>query len=524
MLLIACANIAGLMLARSSGRAREIAIRAALGATRWDMMRQTLAESMLLTAIGAAAGLGVAYAGIRGLLLLAPENGAVALAVRMDATVLLFTAGAAIVAGLIFGIVPALQTARMDRYDALKEGGRSGTAGLHRQKLRAGLVIVEVALALVLLVGAGLFLRSLAALQDVNPGFQSNGVITAMVTLPEAQYKDDGRKLAFYRDVLLRLSNLPGVTNAAAGLPVPFSGQGGSASFAIEGRPSAPGDPGPHGDIGLVSPSYFAALKIPFRGGRAFEEHDQQGSDRVAIVDETLAKQYWPNENPIGKRIGNGGNAGPWATIVGVVGHVKNSDLAGDTVKGKYYYPLFQQPLPFTTFMVRSQSDASGLASAMRDAVQAVDPSQAVSNVKLLSDMVGRSLAPRRFVVILLEVFAGMALLLAVLGLYGVISYSVTQRTQEIGIRMALGAQRGEVLGLVIGQGMILAGIGAGIGLAASVTFSLKLRSQFFGVSAFDPWTFGVTVLVLIAGALAGCFFPARRATRVDPMDALRYE
>jgi predicted permease len=524
VLLIACSNIAGLMLARASGRSKEIAIRAALGATRWDMMRQTLAESMLLAVVGAIAGLGVAYAGVRGLLLLAPENAPVVLAVRMDATVLLFTAGAAIAAGLIFGVVPALQTARMDRYDALKEGGRSGTAGLRRQKLRAGLVIAEVALALVLLVGAGLFLRSLAALQEVNPGFQPNGVMTAMVSLPVAQYKDPPKRLAFYRDVLQRLSSLAGVTNAAAGIPAPFSGQGGSASFTIEGRPSPPGDPGPHGDIGLVSPGYFAALKIPFRKGRAFEEHDQQGSDLVAIIDETLAKQYWPNEDPVGKRIGNGGSAGPWATIVGVTGHVKNSDLAGDVVKGKYYYPLFQQPIPFTTFIVRSQSDASRLASSMRESVQAVDPSQAVSNIKLLSDMVNRSLAPRRFVVILLEVFAGMALLMAVLGLYGVISYSVTQRTQEIGIRMALGAQRGEVLGLVIGQGMILAGIGAGIGLAASVAFSSMLRSQLFEVSAFDPLTFSVTVLVLIAAALAGCFVPARRATKVDPMDALRYE
>ena len=278
----------------------------------------------------------------------------------------------------------------MDRYDALKEGGRSGTAGLRRQKLRAGLVIAEVALALVLLVGAGLFLRSLAALQDVNPGFQPGGVITATVSLPVAQYKDAARRLAFYRDVLQRLSNLPGVKNAAAGIPVPFSGQGGSASFTIEGRPSPPGDPGPHGDIGLVSPGYFAALKIPFRGGRAFEEHDQQGSDPVAIVDETLAKQYWPNEDPIGKHMRNG-NAGPWFTIVGVTGHVKNSDLAGDVVKGKYYFPLFQQPIAFTTFIVRTQSNAARLAGSMREAVQAVDPSQAVSNVKLLSDMVNSS-------------------------------------------------------------------------------------------------------------------------------------
>jgi len=524
VLLIACSNIAGLMLARSSGRVKEIAIRAALGASRWDMMRQTLAESLLLAFIGAVVGLGVAYAGIRGLLLLAPANSPVALDVRMDATVLLFTAGAAIVAGLLFGIIPAIQTARLDRYDALKEGGRAGTAGLGRQRLRAGLVIAEVALALVLLVGAGLFLRSLAALQDVNPGFQPGGVVTATVALPNTQYKDPAKRLAFYRDVIARLSSLPGVTNAASGIPVPFAGQFGSASFAIEGRPSPPGDPGPHGDIGYVSPGYFAALKIPVRSGRVFDDHDQTGSDPVAMVDETLAKQYWPDENPIGKHIRNGGPNTPWSTIVGVVGHVKSSDLAGDLVKGKYYYPLYQQPILFNNFLVRSQADPAALTNSIREAVQAVDPSQAVSNVTLLSDLVSASLAPRRFVVILLEVFAGMALLLAVLGLYGVISYSVTQRTQEIGIRMALGAQRGEVMGMVIRQGMILAGIGAGIGLVASVVFSSMLRSQFFGVSAFDPLTFSVTVLVLVSAAFAGSYIPARRATKVDPMNALRYE
>jgi putative ABC transport system permease protein len=523
VLLIACSNIAGLMLARASGRSREIAVRAALGASRWNLIRQTLAESLVLATAGAVLGLMLAVAGVRGLILLAPQNSAVALDVRIDATVMVFTSLLAFAAGILFGIAPAWQISRLDRFEALKEGGRSGTAGLSRQRMRAVLVIGEVALALVLLVGAGLFLRSLASLQDVNPGFQANGVISAFVALPPAQYRDRPKRIAFYRAVLERLSSLPEVTTVATVQPAPFSGQGGSASFGIEGRPSPPGDPGPHGDIAYVSPNYFNALKVPIRSGRVFTEQDQENSAPVIVIDETLAKQYWPNEDPIGKHMRFGPNS-PWSTIVGVVGHTKQSDLAGDVVKGKYYFSIYQQPLPFTTFVARSGADPLRLANAMKDAVRAVDPTLAVSRIQVLTDMVSASLAPRRFVVTLLGIFAAMALLMAMIGLYGVISYSVTQRTQELGIRMALGAQRSEVLRLVIGQGMRLAGIGAVLGLAVSVAFSRVLKNQLFQVGAFDPLTFAVTSLALIAAALLACYVPARRATRVDPMDALRYE
>jgi predicted permease len=526
VLLIACSNIAGLMLARASGRAREIAVRAALGASRWNLIRQTLAESLVLSCAGAVIGLALSFAGVRGLLALSPENTMVAMDVRIDLTVLLFTAFAAIAAGILFGMAPAWQISRLDRFDALREGGRSGSAGLRRQSLRAGLVIGEVALALVLLVGAGLFLRSLASLQDVNPGFQPQGLITGSVTLPDAQYGDAAKQIAFYRALLDRLGSLPGVSNAAAAVPIPFSGQAGSASFAIEGRPSPPGDPGPHGDIGFVSPGYFAAMKIPLKSGRAFTDQDRANTASVALIDETLAREYWPNQDPVGQHMRNGGSDVPWATIVGVVGHTKNSDLAGDVVKGRYYYPLLQQSFafPFTSFVVRSESDPVLLTSALREAVRAVDPSLAFSRITLVSDMVSASLAPRRFVVTLLGIFAGLALLMAVIGLYGVISYSVTQRTQEIGIRMALGAQASGVLNLVIGQGMQLAGIGAAIGLAVSLVFSQLLRNQLFHVSAFDPLTFIATALVLIAAALLATYIPARRATRVDPMEALRHE
>jgi predicted permease len=330
--------------------------------------------------------------------------------------------------------------------------------------------------------------------------------------------------MALYRAVLDRLAGLPGAATVAAGMPAPFSGSGAGGSFNIEGRPSAPGDPGPHGDVGYVTGSYFAALKIPIRRGRVFTDADQATTDPVMVIDETLAKQYWPNEDPIGKHVRRG-SRGPWSTIVGVVGHVKHSDLAGDTEKGRYYYALPQVPIPFTTFLVRTtQGDPGSLAAGIRQAVQAVDGALPVSNIKTMSDMVSASLAPRRFVVVLLGVFAGLALLMAVLGLYGVISYSVTQRTQEMGIRLALGAQRSEILGLVIGQGMRLAGLGAACGLVAALIVSRLLRSQLFEVSAFDPLTFVATALVLIAAALVASYIPAYRATRVDPMDALRYE
>jgi predicted permease len=376
---------------------------------------------------------------------------------------------------------------------------------------------------LVLLVGAGLFLRSLASLENVNPGFQPSGVITGSVVLPEAQYKDSAKQTAFYRSVIERLSSLPGVSAVAVGSPTPFSGEGGSASFRIEGRPSRPGDPGPHGDVALVTSNYFTALRIPIRRGRVFTDRDQPNTAPVALIDETLAREYWPNEDPIGKHI-TINTSEPWQTIVGVVGHTKKSDLAGDVVKGRYYFSLLQHPEPMATFLIRSQSDPARLAGAMKDAVRAVDPGLAVARIKVMSDLVSASLAPRRFVVTLLGIFAGLALLMAVIGLYGVISYSVGQRTQEIGIRVALGAQRSEVLKLVVGQGMQLTGVGLVIGLVASLAFSRLLRSQIYHVSVFDPLTFLVTALILVAAGALACYIPARRAMRVDPMIALRYE
>ena len=523
VLLIACANIAGLMLARASGRTREIAVRAALGASRSNLIRQSFCESIVLAAGGAVAGVGVAILGVRGLLALAPEGLPIAVSVRLDGSMLAFAVIAAGAAGLFFGVAPAWQMSRMKQFELLKEGGRANSAGRARQQLRSSLVVAETALALVLLVGAGLFLRSLAALEDVNPGFQSAGVVTGGLTLPHTRYDSDARQIAFYQAVLNNLSATPGVTAVAAGIPLPFSGNTAAASFDIDGRPSPPGDPGPHGDLGAVSADYFAALRIPIRQGRVFNALDRADTQQVAVIDDVLARQYWAGQNPVGQHIRRGTNS-PWATIVGVVGHVKHSDLAGEDVKGKYYFPYTQLAVPFMSFLMRAPSDPGRLSTALRDAVRAVDPSQPISQIRVMSDMVNNSLAPRRFVVTVLGVFAAMALSLALIGLYGVISYAVTQRTQELGVRMALGARPSEILRLVLGQGMKLAGTGAAAGLVVSLAMSRFLRGELFHVSAFDPLTFALMAAALIAAALIASYIPARRATRVDPLVALRYE
>jgi predicted permease len=523
VLLIACSNIGGLMLARASGRSRELAVRAALGAGRWDLIRQTMLESLLLAFAGALLGLGICDSSIRMLLSLAPEKLAAGLIVSVDSHVLLFTALVSVCAGLLFGIAPALQTIRVRDYESLKEGGRSGTSGRGRQRARALLVVGEVALALVLLVGAGLFLRSLSRLQEVGTGFDPSGVMTATISLPESGYKEPEKRAAFYRAVTERLQNLPGVSAAAAAIPLPFSGNDGSASFSIQGRTPGPGDPGPHGDIRYVGPGYFSVLRIPIRLGRMFTEQDRIGAQPVVVIDENLAAQYWPGENPIGKTMRNGSKSA-WSTIVGVVGHVKHSDLAGDTGKGVYYYPILQSPTPFTAFVLRTGADPAGLTAGIRDAVRAVDPSLPVHHLKTMRELVSSSLEPRRFVVTVLGFFALVALLMAVIGLYGIISYAVAQRTPEIGIRIALGAQPREVLTLVAAQGLRLVLFGVAAGFVAALSLSTLVSSQLFQVSAFDPLTFTVTATVLIAAALLASYIPARRAAKVDPMVALRYE
>jgi predicted permease len=348
--------------------------------------------------------------------------------------------------------------------------------------------------------------------------------MTATLSLPRAQYKEPEKQILFYRAIMERLASVRGVKSAALAIPLPFSGEGGSASFGIEGRVAPPGDPGPHGDIRYVSPSYFEAMQIPLKSGRYFTAQDRQGTEPVIVIDENLARQYWPNEDPLGKRMRRGRAGTPWSTIVGVVGHVNHSDLAGDTGKGVYYYCLFQQPIPMTSIVLKTPGDPASLAPAIRQAVREVDPNQPVHRLKTMEDMVQSSLAPRRLAVRLLGFFSLVALLMAALGLYGVISYSVAQRTQEIGVRMALGALPGEVRGLVLRETLSLAAIGILFGLPAALAATRLIASFLYGTSGAEPVMLAAGAAFLLFIGLAAGYVPARRASRIDPMTSLRHE
>jgi predicted permease len=528
VLLITCANVAGLMLARASGRAKELAIRSALGARRTHLLYQTMADSLLMSAAGAILGLGFAFSAVGALRGLAPDNTIRNINIPLDGYVLLFTAAVAILAAVIFGIAPAWQMSQAGDFEALKEGGRSNLGGRARQRLRSALVAGEVALALVLLVGAGLFLRSLQRLQEVNPGFEPRGLMSAQISLSPAAYGNAERQIAFFQRVTEGLSHAPGVESAAAVDRLPFSDTGNASSFEIEGQPLAPGDPGPHSNIERVTPGYFSTLHIPFLSGRNFSEQDRRDSPLVVVIDANLARQYWPNQNPVGRRLRfNSLSMGKeWATVIGVVAHSKRSALVGESGKGMRYYSLLQTGAPGGGFLVaRTSSDPAALATTIRRSVKDVNPSQAAAyDLQTMEQRVADSLGPRRFAVTLLSLFAAMSLFLAALGLYGIISYSVALRTQEIGIRMALGARRLEVLRMVVGQGMRLVAAGMAAGLLLAFALAEVLSSQLFEVSAFDPITLLVMALVMAAVAVMASYIPARRAANVDPIVALRYE
>jgi predicted permease len=532
VLLIACANVAGLLLARASGRTREFAVRTALGASPWRLARQTLTESIVLAILGMAAGLIVARGAISALLSLAAHNLSEGLVVPMDARVLLFTAALAGLSAIIFGVVPALQTSRTDPQDNLREGRGAGSAGRAQHRFRDLLVIGQLALALVLLAGAGVFLKSLSKMQDASVGFRPHGLMTAATALPEHPYDSPAKQIAFVGATLDRISHSPGVVSAAAGVPLPFSGFNGSASFEIEGRPRLPGDPGPHGNVREVSPNYFEAMGISLIQGRTFTADDRQGTQRVAIIDENLARLYWPNSDALGKHM-KISDKDPWCTIVGIVAPVRHSQVVGEessgnmtesSGKGVYYFPMYQTEAPAMFFIVRTNGNPAAMAQTIREAVHSVDPNQPVSDLKTMDERIALSLGPRRAAVALLTVFAVMALTLAAIGLFGLVRYNVTQRIQEIGIRMALGAQPRDVLSMLIIQSgrLIAAGIIGGIIFA--LVFTRVLASLLYAVSPADPITFATTAILLAVVALIACYIPARRAMRVDPMVALRYE
>ena len=532
VLLIACSNVAGLLLARASGRAKEFAVRTALGGSPWRLARQMLTESLALAVVGMALGLVLAAQGVRALLWLAPENLSTGLDIHLDLYVLLFTALIAAASAIIFGAAPALQIAFIDPHQNLKQGRGTGEGSSGRHRFRSALVVAELSLALVLLAGAGVFLKSLAKLKEVDVGFRPQGLMSAALALPQRQYDTPEKQIAFLNSTLERLSNSAGVVSAAAGVPLPFSGFGGSASFNIEGRVAPPGDPGPHGDIRGVSPKYFETMGIRLIRGRYFTDQDRLGGQPVAIIDENLAQEYWPNQDALGQRIRNG-DKGPWKTIVGIVGHVRHYQVVGDetssigtegSAKGVYYFPLYQENSSNFFLIARTKGDPTALTGAIRAAVHDVDPTQPVSDLRTMDQRITLSMGPRRSAVTLLSVFAAMALILASVGLFGLIRFNVTQRTQEIGVRMAIGASRKDILRMVLGESLRLALLGVAGGLIAAFALTRVLSSLLYGVSATDPLTFAGTSLALTFVALLASWVPAWRATRVDPLVALRYE
>ncbi len=532
VLLIACSNVAGLLLARATGRMKEFAIRTALGASPWRLAGQTLTESLVLAATGMILALMIAGGAIQALLALSPENMATGVAVSIDRYVLLFSVLIAGLSAIIFGAAPAWQIALTDPQRNLQQGRGTGGGSRGGHRFRDLLVVAELALALVLLASAGVFLKSLGHLRDVDVGFRTHGLITAAIALPERQYDTDEKQAAFLRSALDHLATSPGVESAAAGSPIPFSGFGGSSSFYIEGRVLPPGDPGPHGDIRGVSPRYFDTMGIHLMRGRVFTDQDGKDAQPVMVIDENLARLYWPNQDAVGQHLRLDPRK-PWATIVGIVSPVRHSQVVGEEAssigveganKGVFYYSLYQTPSVNTFLMARTRGDAASAGDVIRDAVHAVDPGQPVFDLKTMDQRVSLSLGPRRSAVTLLTIFAVMALGLSAVGLFGLVRYSVAQRTQEIGVRMALGASRRDVLGMVLREGLRLALAGVVGGLLAAFALTRVLASLLYGVSAADPLTFGGMALLLTLVALFASWIPARRATRVDPLVALRYE
>jgi putative ABC transport system permease protein len=524
VLLIACANVANLLLARAAARQKEMAIRLAIGASRARLVRQLLIESTVLACIGGAAGLLLALWGVDALVALGPKELLPTGGARLNGVVLAFTLVVSLATGLIFGLAPALEASRTNLNDTLKEGGRAMAAAGRSQRVRNLLVIAEVAMALVLLVGAGLLLKSFARLQSVDPGFNPNHLLTARVSLPQAKYQKPEQTLDFFRKAVERVRQIPGVQSASMVNFLPFSGPGAATRFWVANRPEPPPGQFPTTDVRVCERDYFHMMGIPLIKGRTFSEREEATKSDVVIINAAMAREFFPDEDPIGKRIHINMMPNPPACeIIGVVGDVKYAGL-DMPARAMAYWPHVELTYPFMTLVARTDGDPLSYVTALRSEVQALDNDQPIASVYTMEQLLSESVARARFSTTLLTIFAFIALLLAAVGIYGVMSYSVTQRTHEIGIRMALGANNRAVMRMVIGQGMMIAVIGVAAGLAASFALTRLLASLLFGTSATDPATFVAIALVLMGVALGACFIPARRATRVDPMVALRYE
>jgi Acidobacterial duplicated orphan permease len=522
VLLIACANVANLLMARAASRQKEVAVRTALGAARARLFRQFLTESILLALIGGGLGLLLSVWGVRGLASLNLRDLPRAEEIAVDGRVLAFTLLVSLITGLAFGLLPALQGSKIDLNESLKEGARAVSPSLHHKGALGLMVVSEIALAMVLLVGAGLMIKSLLRLTEVKLGFDPENVLTMHIMLPQSRYPEGSQQAAFCHELLQRVGHLPGVQAAGTVSPLPLTGGESVDEFFVEGRPTPAPNQGFHTNLHLCSPDYFRTIRIPLLRGRSFDEYDLAESQSV-IINESFASRFWPDEDALGKRISFSGPQGPWSNIVGVVGDTRHQRL--ETEAGlEMYRPYSQLPIPYAALVVRSESDPSTIASSIKSEVLGLDGSLPVYSIRPMQQIISRSLAPKRLQMILLGGFAGVALILAAVGIYGVVSYSVSQRTHEIGIRMALGAQSRDVLKLVIGQGMRLAFVGVAVGLVAAFALTRLMQNLLFGVSATDAATFTAIALLLMAVALLACYVPARRATRVDQIVALRCE
>jgi len=526
VLLIACANVANLFLVRGASRTKEIALRIAFGASRGRIIRQMLTESFILACSGGVVGVALALGGIRGLAQLISADMLSGTAVNLNGAVLLFVGGVVVLAAFIFGLAPALHSTKPDVQSELKEGGRTSSGGVAQNRLRGALAVAEISLALILLIGAGLMMKSLYRLLQVDPGFRPARVLTMEMDLRAQQYSQDPAVLNFWQQLIDRVSALPGVQSAAVGSAIPLTNSHGRSDITIEGMALPTPGNYPHPDFHVVSPEYISTLGIPLLRGRTFTDQDNEKAPLAGMINAMVAHRFFPNEDPIGKRFmfGHPSSDPPkWYTIVGVVSDTRLYGLA-NPARLEVYLSFRQNPRNSMALVVKSGADPASLTSAVREVVQSIDKDQPVFAISTMEELVRNSVATRRMTLVLLGLFSGLALVLGAIGIYGVISYSVAQRTHEIGIRMALGAPRSGVFRLVVGEGLKLAGVGIAIGIAAAFGLARLMSSLLFGISATDFETFAGVAVLLALVALLACYVPARRAMRVDPTVALRYE
>ena len=530
VLLIACTNVANLLLARATARESEMAVRAALGASRGRLLRQLLTECVLLSLAGGALGLLLAVWGVSFLIGLKPADIPRLDAISVDASVIAFTIGVSLLTGLIFGLVPAAHASRAALSSSLKEGGRGAVVSRGSARLRSALVVVEMALAVLLLVGAGLLMRSFVRLQSVDPGFSPNQTLSFELTLPDSRYENDAPRVALFDQLLPRLRALPGVQRVGAVTGLPLAGFQFDISFMVAGRPPVPPADQPDMEIRVATADYFGTIGIPLVRGRLFSDDDRPGSPPVVLITEAAARRFFPNEDPLGKTIKLGwgkrnsaGRVTAGGSVVGIVGDTKDAGLDEPNAP-QLYLPFRQWPVSAMSVLLKTSTPPASLADAVRTQVAAIDPNLPVSNIRTLDDIVSKSISQPRFYMTLLAIFAGVALVLAAIGIFGVLSYAVSQRTREIGIRMALGARESSVIGLVVWRAMGLVAVGVAAGLVGAAVVSHTLTKMLFGVTPTDPVTFVSVSALLGLVALLASYWPARRAARVDPIVALRAE